>query len=907
MSKVKVFKLAKDYGFKSAEFVDVLRNIGFPVTSYQASVEEWDVPVIHERLVKGGLIEGTAEDKEKSEEKSSNGGGGGGGSTPSWADLLSGAANAEPVEEVVEEAPVVEPEPAPVEEPVVAEPVAEAVSEPEPVVEAVPVVEVAAPVEEPAPVAPVEEPVAEVTAPEAPAAPEVKEKPAAAAPTPAAKPKPKPAPSAGSDGDGEDEAPQRKVATPDAPPPPPKPSGSATRVGRIDLAALGLIKSQHAERKRGNTFTDLRERETSRRREQRQKQRERMRDRRQGKLRPKHVSTLDRKNDVVLELPVTVKSFSLGTGISVNQIIGGLMKMGVMSNINAPLDSDTIEVLAAEFNIGILIKQETDLETELLEEITAARHAVDDASLKSRPPVIAFLGHVDHGKTSLIDAIRTSRVANKEAGGITQHVGAYIAELEDKRQITILDTPGHAAFTAMRKRGATATDIVVLVVAADDGVMPQTEEAAAHAVAAGTPVIVAINKIDAPGANPEQVRAQLAGIGLQDEKWGGEVGMVEVSALKKEGIDTLLERVLLEAEVMDLKAHATGDAIGVVLEAKLEKGRGKVASVLIQDGTLNAKDVVLAGPAHGRIRLMFDYNGKPMKTAGPSTPVDLLGLDELPPVGETLYVIPELKVAKSVAEKRKLLRKEMEHSQKTGVTLQNLYQKLDESQAARVRVVLKGDVLGSVEVLKESLRQLSTEEVIVDVIHSGVGGVTETDVLLAETANASILAFNVVPEGKARKEAERVGVDIRRYNVIYELLEDIEKAAEGLLAPDVVEKVVGQAEVLEIFRSSRWGTIAGSRVTDGVVRNSCTARLIRDGKIIFEAPFSSLRQFKDDVKEVNAGEECGIKIKDFEDIKVGDIVEAIDVQEIERTLEDAKAAEESAKAAAAPASVETES
>ena len=891
MSKVKVFKLAKEYGFKSAEFVDVLRNIGFPVSSYQASVEEWDVPVIHERLVRGGLIEGSAEDKAAEDKKKGAAGG-----SPSWADLLKQSAEAPAVETPVADE-LVEEETA---EESLAEPVAEETAVAPPVEE--PVAEQPLAVEE-APAPPTAEPVAEAPAEVAPPS----EPSPAPAPTPTAAERPaperkpaaperKPAAAARPTEDGGTEV-QRKVAQPSEPPPAPKPRGAATRVGRIDLAALGLIKSQHAEKKRGSTFTDLRDRETARRRDERQKARERLRDRRQGKVRPKHVSTLERKNDVVLELPVTVKSFSTATGVGVSQILGRLMGMGMMSNINAVLDEDTVEVLAADFDIGIRIKEATDLESELMAEIQAARHAVDESSLQPRPPVIAFLGHVDHGKTSLIDAIRSTRVANKEAGGITQHVGAYMAQTKDKRNITILDTPGHEAFTAMRRRGARATDIVVLVVAADDGVMPQTEEAAAHARAAGTPIIVAINKCDAAGANPDQVRSQLSGIGLQDENWGGDVGMVEVSALKKEGIDALLERVLLEAEVMDLKAHAKGDAIGVVLEAKLEKGRGKVASVLIQDGTLNAKDVVLAGPTYGKIRLLFDHTGKPVKSAGPSTPVDLLGLDELPPVGETLYVIDELKSAKSIAEKRVLRKREQEHAAQTGVTQQNLYEKLDESQAKRVRLVLKGDVQGSLEVLRESLAELSTEEVIVEVIHAAVGGVTESDVLLAETADAMIIGFNVVPEGKARKEAERVGVDIRKYSVIYELLGDIQKAVEGLLAPEVVEQVVGHAEVLQVFRSSRWGTIAGCRVVDGVVRNSCRARLVRNGKIVYEAPFASLRHFKDDVKEVSAGNECGIKIEGYEDLKPGDIVEAVTVQEIERTLEEAKAAEEAASEA----------
>ncbi len=518
--------------------------------------------------------------------------------------------------------------------------------------------------------------------------------------------------------------------------------------------------------------------------------------------------------------------------------------------------------------------------------------------MQDRPPVIAFMGHVDHGKTSLIDAIRETRVAVKESGGITQHVGAYVASLDSGKTVTILDTPGHAAFTSMRQRGAQATDIAVLVVAADDGVMPQTEEAAAHASSAGTPVVVAINKCDSPNANPDQVRSQLAGIGLQCEDWGGDVGMVEVSALKKQGIEELLERVLLEAEIMGLRAHAKGDAVGVVLESKLEKGKGKVASVLITDGTLHAKNVVLAGHTFGKIRLMFDHVGKPLKSAGPSTPVDLLGLDQLPPVGETFYVISDLKSAKTVAEKRALHKKELELSKGAGVTLQNLFEKIDESNAEHFKIILKADVHGSLEVLKETLKELSTEEVIVDIIHSAVGGITETDVVLADTAGAIILGFGVVPEGKARKEAERLRVEIRRYDVIYELLEEMEKAVEGMLAPDTVEEIVGHAEVQEVYRSSRWGTIAGCKVVDGVVKRACNARLTRNGRIVFEGPFASLRHFKDDVREVAEGNDCGIKIENFDDIKAGDVIEAVEVLEVVRTLEEVKEVEAEAKAKA---------
>ncbi len=891
MSKVKVFKLAKQFGYKSAEFVDIMRNIGFPVSSYQASVEEWDVPIIEERLRKGGLLKDEGDGSADSKPQGQNGSG----KTTSWDAIMQAAKPVaeKEVEDKVETKPAPTPAPEPKAEPA-PKPKPEAAPEPEPTPEPE-ALEPAAESEAVVEAEPQSTAAAAETAAEDTAAPEPEAEPAPAPTTPSAKKEPEASKTTSEDPTAAGDKMGKKVAkaNPSKVPPTPKPKRAATRVGRIDLAALGLIKTQQAERKRGSTFTDLRDKESQRRREMRQKQRERQRDRRQGKLRPKQVSTIERKADVVLQLPVTVKSFSAGTGIAVNQVIRKLMRMRVMTNINTVLDEDTIEILADDFDVPVTIKAELDIERELMEEIMASRHAVDEASLADRAPVIAFMGHVDHGKTSLIDAIRETRVANKEAGGITQHVGAYVAELDGGQKITILDTPGHAAFTAMRKRGAQSTDIAVLVVAADDGVMPQTEEAAAHAKAAGVPIVVAINKVDAPNANPDQVRSQLAGIGIQSEDWGGDVGMVEVSALKKQGIDELLERVLLEAEVMGLKAHAKGDAVGVILEAKLEKGKGKVASVLVQDGTLKVKDVVLADHTFGKIRLMFDHNGKPLKEAGPSTPVDVLGLEDLPAVGEKLYVVGDLKAAKAVAEKRTLHKKELEMSKGAGVTLSNLFEKIDESNAQRLRLVVKADVQGSLEVLKQSLSELSTDEVIVDVIHSGIGGVTETDVTLAETAGAIIIAFNVVPEGRARKEAERVKVEIRRYDVIYELLEDIEKAVVGMLAPETIENVIGHADVLDVFRSSRWGTIAGCRVNDGVIKRASNARLIRDGKIIYQAPLASLRHFKDDVREVAEGNDCGIKIENFEDVKVGDIIEAVEVIEIERTLEDVRAASSS--------------
>jgi translation initiation factor IF-2 len=922
LSKVKVFTLAKKYGYKSADFVDVLRNIGFPVSSYQASVEEWDVPVIEERLLKGGLLktespESSAPATKQDEAATPAADSEEAGSTLSFADLqamaMVQASEAEAEEAAIEDAaaaaaptPEPEPEPEPEQEPEPEpEPVMEVEPEPTPVVVAEPVVEQPAPVVEPVEVAaaPVAEeaptPVEEIPAPVAQApAPGVAEvaapvEAAAPAPAPAAEAKPteaaaatdtpKPAPVANP------AAPKANIPTP-TPTPRPKPKRGANKVGKIDLAALGLIKSQHQEKRRSSTFSDIRDRVASTRRDQRTREREKLRARRQGKVGPKKINTLARKKDVVLDSPVNVKNFSTATGVAMHDIVRKLMRLGVMATANATIDADTVELLAEDFDLNIQYREEADIESELMEEIMAARKAVDDSTLKPRNPVIAFLGHVDHGKTTLVDAIRETRLAGKESGGITQHIGAYRAELPSKQMITILDTPGHEAFTAMRARGANTTDIVVLVVAADDGVMPQTEEAAAHARAAGTPIIVAINKIDAPGANPEQVKAELAKIDLQPEEWGGSTGVVELSALRKQGIDGLLERVMLEAELLDLKAHAKGDAMGIVIEASLEQGRGKMVTVLVQDGTLKTKDVVLAGHTYGKVRLMFDHNGKTLKEAGPSTPIELSGLEELPQAGEKFYVVRDAKAAKAVSDKRIQHRTEIERASQSKVSMSNIFEKIDESQAKRLRFVVKADVQGSLEVLKQTLESMSSSEVIVDIIHSGVGGVSETDVMLAHTAEGIVIAFHVAPDGKAKRTAEKERVEIRRYEVIYDLVEDIEKAIEGLLAPDTIEQVCGHAVVQEVFRSSRFGTIAGVKVEQGFIKRSCRVRLIRDGKPIYTAPLSSLRRFKDDVREVNEGAECGLKIENYEDIKAGDELEIIEVIEKARTLGEVQAA-----------------
>ncbi len=841
--KIKVFKLAKQYGFKSADFVGVLKKVGFPVTSYQASLDAWDVPIIEERLLKGGLIEASQATAIESPEATEEEGDG-------WNIVVEPAPETpeveaeEPIEEEVEA-------PEPVEDEIVAEGEESTPGETEG--ESKPAEE-----DEPEPQEAVTDPVAEASTDETPATPATPKD----APEPSLTPKP-----------------SGKV----------KPRPGATRVGKIDLAALGLVKADHAKGRGKVTFTDIRNRETTRRRDQRTRQRDRLKSQKGVE---KQVSTVARKGDVVLAPPVTPKTFSTATGIGVSELMGSLMKLGVMVNMNAELDTETIELLSNEFEISVRMKEREDAEDALMAEIESARQAADDSDLQGRPPVITFMGHVDHGKTSLIDAIRQAKVADGEAGGITQHIGAYSVETNSGQSITIIDTPGHEAFTQMRARGAKTTDVAVLVVAADDGVMPQTEEAAAHAREAGIPVVVAMNKVDASGANPEKVKAELANIGLQCEDWGGETGIVETSALRKTGLDDLLERVLLEAEVLEIKAHPHGQAMGIVLEGMVSEGKGKVAHILIQDGTLTPGDVVLCGDAYGKVRRIYDHNGKTVKSAGPSAPVEIIGLSELPTGGQKIFVVRDMKAAKEVAEKRAQLAREQELA-RTAVAEDEFLEHIDAANRDQIRLIVKADVGGSLEVLKSALARMSNEKVAVEVIHSGVGAVTETDVMLAKTAEALVVAFNIAPDAKARRTAERERVELMRCNVIYDLTEAIEEMILGKIGPEFEEQVTGSAEVLALFKSSRWGSVAGCSVNDGVFRNSSHAHVIRDGKTIFSGKLASLRHLKDDVKEVKAGMECGLRVEEFDGVEVGDTVQAYDLIEIAPQLDLSEKDEES--------------
>lgn len=574
---------------------------------------------------------------------------------------------------------------------------------------------------------------------------------------------------------------------------------------------------------------------------------------------------------------ITVKEISDKLEKSYAEVIKELMLMGVMASVNQEINFEMAEKLAAKFDTEIL-KEEQDEEDDL-EDIL--KDSEEEENLQKRSPIITVMGHVDHGKTSLLDAIRKSKVTSTEAGGITQHIGAYTVELNGE-SITFLDTPGHAAFTAMRARGAQVTDIVILVVAADDGIMPQTKEAISHCKAAEVPLIVAINKIDRPGANIDKVKQELTEYGLVAEDWGGDTVCVPVSAHTKEGIDELLEMILLSSEILELKANPNRKAKGTVVEAKLDKGRGPVATLLVQNGTLRVGDSIVVGSTYGRIRAMFNDKGENIQSAGPSTPVGILGLSEVPEAGDKFYQVKDEKTARGIADKRKEKIRD-EYLQSTHkVSLEDLYNQIREGKVKELGLIVKADVQGSVEALKQSLEKLSTEEVKVRVIHGGVGAINETDVTLATASNGIILGFNVRPDNNAIIASERDGVDIKTYRVIYDAIEDIKSAMLGMLEPEFKEVVIGTAEVRQVYKISSVGTIAGAYVQTGKLARNAGARVIRDGIVIFESELASLKRFKDDAKEVAQGYECGLSIEKFNDIKEGDIIECFIMEEIKK-------------------------
>lgn len=575
---------------------------------------------------------------------------------------------------------------------------------------------------------------------------------------------------------------------------------------------------------------------------------------------------------------VSVKTLAERIGKPATEIIKKLMMLNIIATINHEIDFDTAFLVASEFGVELEQKIEQSAEEQLISE----NDTVDDEKdLVKRPPVVTIMGHVDHGKTSLLDAIRSSRVTAGEAGGITQHIGAYTVDVNGE-SITFLDTPGHEAFTAMRSRGAQVTDVVILVVAADDGIMPQTIEAINHAKAAEVPIIVAVNKIDLPDANPDRVKQELTEYGLVCEDWGGDTIVVPVSARTHQGLDTLLEMVLLVAEVQDLKANPNRLAKGAIVEAKLDKGRGPVATVLIQNGTLEVGQTVIAGMASGRIKAMLNDRGQRVQKATPSMPVEVLGFDVVPEAGETMYAVETSALTRQIVEERKNRIKIEKTKATSKVSLDDLFDQINEGQIKELNLIVKADVQGSVEAVQSSLEKLSNEEVRVKCIHGGVGAITSTDILLASASNAIIIGFNVRPDASARTQAEKDGVDIRLYRIIYQAIEDIEKAMKGMLEPVFEEVVLGHAEVRETFKVSAIGTIAGCMVQDGKLLRNCEVRLLRDNVVVYEGHLASLKRFKDDVKEVVSGFECGLSLENYNDIKIGDVVEAFTQEEVKQ-------------------------
>lgn len=585
------------------------------------------------------------------------------------------------------------------------------------------------------------------------------------------------------------------------------------------------------------------------------------------------------EREVRLGETITVGELANRMAVKASEVIKTMMKMGEMVTINQVLDQETATLVVEEMGHKVVLVSENALEQEIL----ADRDEEQNKQLVSRAPVVTVMGHVDHGKTSLLDHIRKAKVAAGEAGGITQHIGAYHVKTEHG-MITFLDTPGHAAFTSMRARGASATDIVILVVASDDGVMPQTIEAIQHAKAAGVPIVVAITKMDKPEADPDRIKNELAQRDVIPEEWGGDVMFVPVSARTGEGIENLLEAVLLQAEVLDLKAVATGMARGIVIESRLDRGRGPVASILVQEGTLRRGDVVLCGLEYGKIRAMRDETGREVTEAGPSIPVEILGLSGVPQAGDEATVVKDERKAREVANYRQGKYREVKLAKQQKAKLENMFANMQEGDVKELNIVLKSDVQGSLEAISDSLMKLSTDEVKVNIIGSGVGGITETDASLANASNAIIIGFNVRADASAKRLIDQESVDLRYYSVIYDLLDEVKAAMGGMLAPEYKQEIIGLAEVRDVFKSPKLGAIAGCMVVEGVVKRSAPIRVLRDNVVIFEGELESLRRFKDDVQEVRNGMECGIGVKNYNDVRVGDQIEVFETVPVERSL-----------------------
>ncbi len=582
-----------------------------------------------------------------------------------------------------------------------------------------------------------------------------------------------------------------------------------------------------------------------------------------------------------VKIPENISVGELAQQMSVKsaEVIKELMKMGMMVTINQVLDQDTAALVVEEMGHKVVFHKEEDVEDKLIASIADE----PEGELEPRAPVVTIMGHVDHGKTSLLDYIRKSKVADSEAGGITQHIGAYRVET-GHGTITFLDTPGHAAFSAMRARGAQATDLIILVVAADDGVMPQTKEAVQHAKAAGVPLIVAVNKIDRPEAQPDKVMQELVAEEVVPEEWGGDTQFVKVSAKTGEGVEALLDAILLQSEILEIKAPVSGYARGIVVESSLDKGRGSVATVLVQSGTLKRGDAIVAGVEYGRVRAMFDENGKNVKEAGPSTPVEVLGLSGVPQAGDSMAILPDEKKAREVADMRREQQRDSRLAEQKTAQLNEMFTRMGEGEVSYVNLIIKADVQGSVEALKESLQKIHTDEARVKIVAAGVGGINESDANLALTSGAAIIGFNVRADASARKVIEESNLDLRYYSIIYEVIDDVKQAVAGLLSPEIREEIIGLAEVRDVFRSSKLGAIAGCMVVEGAVKRNSPIRVLRDNVVIYEGELESLRRHKEDVMEVKAGTECGIGVKNYNDVKSGDQIEVFSRTEVQREL-----------------------
>ncbi|MEO1879522.1 MAG: translation initiation factor IF-2, partial [Methylococcales bacterium] len=588
-------------------------------------------------------------------------------------------------------------------------------------------------------------------------------------------------------------------------------------------------------------------------------------------------------HDVTIPETVVVAELAQKMRVKAGEVIKELMKLGLMATINQPIDQETAVILVEEMGHKPVLQSENDLEKEMLADVVDLKEA-DSRETLPRAPIVTIMGHVDHGKTSLLDYIRETRVASGEAGGITQHIGAYQVKT-DHGNVTFLDTPGHAAFTAMRARGAEVTDIVIVVVAADDGVMPQTKEAVEHAKAAGVPLIVAINKMDKPDANPDKVMQEMSTLDVVPEEWGGDVQFLKVSAKTGEGIDQLIEALILQTEILELKAPNEGAASGFVIESRLDRGRGAVATILVQKGTLKKGQVVLCGHEYGRVRAMFDENGLKINEAGPSAPVEILGLSGTPEAGDEFIFAQNEKAAKELATHREDRKRSSKHAAEQASKLEEVFSKMAAGDTATLNLVIKTDVQGSLEALRESLVKLSNDEVSVKCVYGGVGGINEGDANLALASSAMLIGFNVRADATARKLIQEKAIDLHYYSIIYEAIDEVKRALSGMLAPEIQEKIVGLAEVRDVFKSPKLGAIAGCMVIDGTVKRNLPIRVLRDNIVIYEGQLESLRRFKDDVNEVKMGMECGIGVKNYNDIKNGDQIEVFERVEVQRVLE----------------------